>query len=362
MPEHKFLGKEVSNEDRKDFEESLDKVRKEAQILIEGETEKTEEDIERIKLMNQLIDEEFRELGLEPSLPIHSDNVRIVPKEFFVNQKPFLDLSGLAAIVENTIYIKERGVYETELELLEQHVKNTLEETEHSMEDVWNNEAEKLFLEETGADELYFLSTENDELNEEEEKQLEAWLDFQENYFKDRLKEEEELERGSEELDIEEVERYEEYHVLLHEMLHLKSHQRLDMDPLIKKINLKRTGYYVAGSKKNYFESFNEAITERITLEILKKNGINEPKYNFFNREAYYSDREVFEIILSKVAEHTNRNKKDVWEEFKKEYFAGGTKHLSQIEQALGRGSLKAYAALQAADEISLDKFSAKYF
>jgi hypothetical protein len=126
-----------------------------------------------------------------------------------------------------------------------------------------------------------------------------------------------------------------------------------------------RLGYFNQNIEENdfnsheHFRGFNEAITQRTVLKIIKKHSAE--LVGFFkirDKEklkecleedaAEYSDEiAVVDKIAETLARKNKETKKAVWQRFAKGSFTGRIMHLREIEKTFGAGSLRVLAAMQ---------------
>lgn len=152
--------------------------------------------------------------------------------------------------------------------------------------------------------------------------------------------------------------RLELYKTILHEAVHIFS---LEKNQVVERdeeayISNYRTGYTnVAGiheDKHEHFRGFNEAVTDLIAVDILRKHE-DEIRSSLKLRpeeeqlpvpsESYV---ELLIAIMHKIAEKQNERYADVWKRFKKGYFTGDMMHLRDIERTFGKGALRFLAAI----------------
>jgi len=134
----------------------------------------------------------------------------------------------------------------------------------------------------------------------------------------------------------------------LHEMLHLASAKAVFVDPKKATINPYRIGYNVY-SDKSLFHGLDEAVVDKMTLEILKKYwGEIEQNYSISEEETennpvtYYHDYMlILETIIDDLSEHTKKNPEEIWKDFKRSLLTGKLMHIREIERVYGKGGLR---------------------
>lgn len=105
-----------------------------------------------------------------------------------------------------------------------------------------------------------------------------------------------------------------------------------------------------------HLRGFNEAVLERIFHDIAMSNSQNISNFlgvstqNFLDqledRQVYYKESKVLNIIISKMAKYFNQTHEEVFQKIKKGFFTGDMMHLRLIEEVFGPGSLRVLAAM----------------
>ena len=134
----------------------------------------------------------------------------------------------------------------------------------------------------------------------------------------------------------------------LHEMIHLVSAKAVFVDPKKATISPYRIGYDVEHGK-SFFHGLNEAVVDKMTLEILKKNwGELEKSFSVSEEETennpvtYYHDYMlILETIIDDLSEHTKENPEEIWKDFKMGLLTGELMGLRKIERVYGKGGLR---------------------
>lgn len=144
------------------------------------------------------------------------------------------------------------------------------------------------------------------------------------------------------------------YHTLLHELVHFNSYLSEKINPRDFEISQELTiGYKKiieirdnSGHKKDMeqLSEFNEGVTEMITLELINSNAIK----SFFEKEidgilfesdiettSYFKERNQIKSFIKKISEKHDVSEDNVWNEIKKAFFDGdGDGVLKKIEEA----------------------------
>lgn len=146
--------------------------------------------------------------------------------------------------------------------------------------------------------------------------------------------------------------------VILHELVHSKSLSGFFINSSNLFLSYKG-GYTTRGQEKGetafgqvYFAGLNEAVTQKITKELLFKNkifeqtneeNIKKPSVENSPYEGYIS---VLDMIIKTLAQFEHKNEDEIWSRFKKNYFTGQMMHLRKIEEVFGVGSLRVLASM----------------
>lgn len=262
---------DVKKEDLEKIQDSISRAKKEKTEKIPGEYEKTQEELHAIDIVNDLIKEELKELGIEVNENLTEDRVH------FVNQK-----------IADDLEIKATGRYTLDAHRI---IIN---------KDKTNNRY------------LRILKT------------------------------------------------------LLHEALHYYSIHLLlgTVENGSDVIKERRCGYHLKKSPDqngyhNHFRGLNEAITEKLTGYILKKNRyfltkefkLEETKFGKegIYRYGYPKEIEILDFIIKKISEFYKKDPEEIWTQFKKGLFTGEMMHLREIEKVFGPGSLRILAIMTSA-------------
>ncbi len=146
-----------------------------------------------------------------------------------------------------------------------------------------------------------------------------------------------------------------QFHHLLHESIHAVSYHKYFLQENGELDNY-RIGYRVDHPNKDTvrFKALNEAVTERIALEIidLKKRVLMEElsvsEEDFDESYISYSDEvDILESIIDSMSESTGESFKEIWIKFKKSLFSGEMMFLRDIEKVFGVNSLKVLANIK---------------
>lgn len=161
--------------------------------------------------------------------------------------------------------------------------------------------------------------------------------------------------------------------VLLHESLHVASHVNQKFTDTMSETWLSiRVGYAIhrPEPRQKIFESLNEAVTEKLTRELLHEmkdaTQVLQECIETYNDDEWSSDLQINEVaekllppsykkdiqlleaLIEKIAHTRNVPKQDIWSKIKKGYFSGEMLHLREIERVLEPGALRLYASCSA--------------
>ncbi len=100
-----IIGKNLTLEDKEEIKNRLEKIKEQARQPIEGEFEKTEDELKFIERVNSYIGEELWGLGLEDKPEIKPEQVHLLPKEVFDEWFPELGSQACSSANRRAIYI-----------------------------------------------------------------------------------------------------------------------------------------------------------------------------------------------------------------------------------------------------------------
>lgn len=154
-----------------------------------------------------------------------------------------------------------------------------------------------------------------------------------------------------------------ESEILIHESIHLHSHQVHWVDVKNKQLGQYRIGYELEGRENiDYFRGFNEAVVQKTTEDIILKshpdsNLPNIQKKLFSLRGAYFPEILTLDKIIGKIAKVKNETREEVWNRFKKGQFTGEMMHLRDVEKVYGPGALRILASMDTRKSNKLKNF-----
>lgn len=100
-----LIGRRYSDEEKEDVKVVLENWAKEAESPVEGELEKTEEQIKMIEAANDLISDRLRKLGFENYESFPKEKVHFVSEDFFKKNTSSMQTVGHYRAVNDNIYI-----------------------------------------------------------------------------------------------------------------------------------------------------------------------------------------------------------------------------------------------------------------
>jgi hypothetical protein len=316
-----------------------------------------------IETINTVLKQELQELGIKQVVEIKPSQFHFVPYDQFqeVTQMSPWEALGVYDAVTKEIYIVDaesrwriQQKWEPEQDRLEDYVLQTtdqpmdewVEEHPEYSQDEWDAEYERVA-------EVYL-----QELNHLQETLPRLAAD------------------------------YENIPTMVHEAVHaigknkpIHNGKELNVRTGLMLVSKPRSG---TNEWREYFVSLNEAIVEKMTMEILAKYkeqfiGPNMPPeelvssrrvgqhfpgsgdlYELDSKElfpqdeedislnggSYEGDREILDLILKGIAAKNHESFEEVWLRFKRSYLTGNIMHLRDVEDAFGTGSLRVYANL----------------
>ena len=102
-----IVGKSLGPEDKEELKGRLEKIKEQARQSIEGEFEKTEDELKFVKKVNSYIGEEFGNLGLGKNLEIRPEQVHLLPHKIFDEWFPDLGSQACSSANRQAIYINK---------------------------------------------------------------------------------------------------------------------------------------------------------------------------------------------------------------------------------------------------------------
>ncbi|HYC83190.1 MAG TPA: hypothetical protein VEB60_01425 [Candidatus Paceibacterota bacterium] len=102
-----FIGRAYAEEEKGNLNEVLKKWSNEESEPVEGELEKTEEEIKMIETVNLIIESELKSLGIEEYRPIPLARVHMLPGEVFREKFPDSEASGFFFSTNDAVYLNK---------------------------------------------------------------------------------------------------------------------------------------------------------------------------------------------------------------------------------------------------------------
>lgn len=153
------------------------------------------------------------------------------------------------------------------------------------------------------------------------------------------------------------------FKVILHESIHLSAFKKFYIQNQKEGVNIYIVKPYRSGYKNInpselfhiHFTGLNEAIVDKIVLDIFKKHkkdilkefDIEVDRLAKENKDIFYNlPLEILEIVLEKIAKNNREKPEQVWQRFKKGFFTGEMMHLRDVEKTFGKGALRVLAFL----------------
>lgn len=160
---------------------------------------------------------------------------------------------------------------------------------------------------------------------------------------------------------IEKNDLYDFYTAILHEMIHGLSFSSIIVQGDTRHIDKYRSGYksmnpinaHKKGEKHNHFNGLNEAVTQKLTIElIIKHKDLINKELNLsdemFEKSklfvAYRKEITILDSIIEQVALFHNINESELWTKLKKGLFNGEMMFLRDFEKAMGSGFLRGHS------------------
>lgn len=341
-----LYGPGVDDAERASAEKGIQKMRKEAKELVAGEVEKTPEGLAQISLINEMLAQEYRELGVGEHGAVLPEQIHIIDNKAFDKLPGLRCADGFANIIKDAVYMKE-GINDASggdgITIERGGNYYGADDVGKYLEDITDQLVYDAIEE--------FGKTHSREQFDSEETYDKAMSDFIDQWVDPKTAEAE----AEFETAVAKAQSYRRLGTTLHEIIHLAglSHAYIDKDK--KKISLTRSGY----DSGAYFSALNEAVVQKMTADMMEKNRrrIETPGYpldtdDFKSSGPYATEMQALDMVIWRIAKHRGESKDEVWTRFKKNYFTGGMMHLRDLERALGPGALRAYANIPRESEV----------
>lgn len=139
-------------------------------------------------------------------------------------------------------------------------------------------------------------------------------------------------------------------HAVIHELVHSLSHNRVVIDKKTRRGVPVRidvvSGYSVTSKRKNFFESFNEGVTERITCEVaveyfkrVGKVGLKDFTQRIEQGISSLSRYSIYmffvDHICEKLSQYSGLAKPDIWNAVMRGYFTGDSLYQKETKELL---------------------------
>lgn len=357
--------KGTSTKDAAEFETGLSRQKEEGQILMEGEKSKTPEQLTLILLVNRLLTEFQHTNGIEDARIIKEEWFHFLDKKSFNNKYHEDWWAGCASVDKDSIAIQ---TINTDVSSLDENTQ-LIDDSMFPYEDLYTIEQEFEMGEADAEEEMGDLIEKKypPELYDKdpgiEKIAFEEYESLMEPYIAENR-----LKRAKERFVV--FCKYQQIATMIHEALHIIGFQRFYVDT--DQYYLLRTGYNYdeersESTSKEKFESFNEAVVEKINREICErnKNIFEDQKYPFDintlyirahrdiqgekatkNDGPYSKDIDLLDHIMDEVFKKTGQNKEETWKHIKEGYLSGNMMHLRIIDRVFGKGSLRLYSEM----------------
>lgn len=142
---------------------------------------------------------------------------------------------------------------------------------------------------------------------------------------------------------------------LAHEITHLASQAKFYANTETAKVALRGSGIAVQNrpKKHEHFRGFNEAITDRVVTDVLKKHE-NEVIDKFKLTEEdfgkskmrYDGYQRILRAVTNGISKEKNEPEKESWRRIKKSFFTGRISNLKEVDEVFGKGSLRLLSSL----------------
>jgi len=150
---------------------------------------------------------------------------------------------------------------------------------------------------------------------------------------------------------------------LLHEAIHAAGHHKFNYDKEkgLDDVDFYRIGYNIRNDKgETSFVGFNEAVVDKMTLELLEKNNeyigeelmiSEQDKHDADLVTGYPWNVNLLNLIIEKISDRDDDENNNPWEKIKKGHFTGNMMFLRSIEERFGEGSLRLLSVMHNIDK-----------
>lgn len=163
---------------------------------------------------------------------------------------------------------------------------------------------------------------------------------------------------------------------ILHEMIHLVSHNVYFFDENHEEIGNYRSGYHTRRNQDEdgheHFRGLNEGIIDLVVSEIVNENidtisqMLDLKEDDWRGVSWYYDEGELINLIIEKISQQKNEPEEVVYKRFKRGLFSGEMMHLRDIEKVFGKDALRIFSYInpraKSQEELDIQKKAYEFF
>ncbi len=105
----KFIGRKYQEEEKEHFASSLQSFSKESSVPVEGELEKTLEEIKIIETINSLLDSELKSIGIKEYSTLSAEKIHLLSNSVFLKKFPDTNAKGFFSSTLDSVYLNKES-------------------------------------------------------------------------------------------------------------------------------------------------------------------------------------------------------------------------------------------------------------
>lgn len=110
MEKAEFIGRHYEDKEKSELKDKLENWSQESLSPVDGELEKTENDIKMVEVINTMLKDELSSLNIEDYQPIPLERIHILPGEIFLKKFPNFEGKAFFLSTSDVVYINKNKV------------------------------------------------------------------------------------------------------------------------------------------------------------------------------------------------------------------------------------------------------------